>query len=473
MDSEFQNGQLVKKMKVRFTILTFIICCYTICNGANRKRYDAIHSGTPWFDQHHQPVNAHGACIVKEGSKYYLFGEYKSDTANVFTGFSCYSSKDLMNWKFERIVLPVQKSGLMEPNRVGERVKVMKCPLTGEYVMYMHSDNLQYKDSNVAFATCKTINGKYEFKGALLFDGKPIKRWDMGTFQDTDGKGYLLIHHGYIYQLSDDYTSIKRLVINQKQGGESPAIFKSKGIYYWLSSQLTSWEKNDNMYLTATSLEGPWTFCGNFAPERSLTWNSQTTFVFPIVHKKDTLWMYMGDRWSFPKQGSAASYVWQPVRIDTGKIFLPEYIESWKPASKGGFQMKNLGGKSVLNQKIFFKQGTWIHENGCLISNEKDAIISFSFTGTKISLKAITNNTSGYARIFLLDNHQQQVFSTAIDCYSKNETETQVFVSPILTKGEYTLNIQVLGEHGSWTDKSKTMYGSKDNFVIVKEIYVL
>ena len=65
----------------------------------------------------------------------------------------------------------------------------------------------------------------------------------MGTFQDTDGKGYLLIHHGFIYELSNDYKSIKRLVNNQKQGGEAPAIFKSKGTYYWLSSGLSSWEK--------------------------------------------------------------------------------------------------------------------------------------------------------------------------------------------------------------------------------------
>ena len=55
------------------------------------------------------------------------------------------------------------------------------------------------------------------------------------------------------------------------------------------------------MYLTATSLEGPWTFRGNFAPEGSLTWNSQSTFVLPVINKKDTVLMFMGDRWSFPK----------------------------------------------------------------------------------------------------------------------------------------------------------------------------
>ncbi|MFT3753293.1 MAG: family 43 glycosylhydrolase [Paludibacter sp.] len=440
----------------------------------NNNRYDAIHSGTPWFDQNNREVNAHGACIVEEGNKYYLFGEYKSDTANVFTGFSCYSSTDLMNWKFERIVLPVQKDGLMGPNRVGERVKVMKCPLTGEFVMYMHSDNLLYKDPTIGYATCKTINGEYQFKGALLFDGKPIRRWDMGTFQDTDGKGYLLIHHGFIYELSGDYKSIKRLVINQKQGGEAPAIFKSKGIYCWLSSNLSSWEKNDNMYLTATSLEGPWTFRGLFVPQGSLTWNSQTTFVLPVTYKTDTVWIFMGDRWSFPKQGSAATYVWQPIRIDTGKVFLPEYIENWTlNVSKATFKESRLVAKSIFKEKIFLKQGNWIHENGFLKSNEKDAMLTFNFKGKKIGIKVLTNATSGYARITILDSKQKTVLTSVVDCYSKNETHTQVFVSPALKNDNYTLKIQVLGEHGSWTDKSKAIFGSTDNFVVLEDVYVL
>lgn len=462
-------------MKIGLRLIILFLCITQLgwAKNLNLKRYYGIHSGTPWFDQNNRPVNAHGACIVKEGNKYFLFGEYKSDTANVFTGFSCYSSKDLMNWEFERIVLPVQKNGLMGPNRVGERVKVMKCPATGEFVMYMHSDNLLYKDPHIAYATSKTINGEYEFKGALLFEGKPIKRWDMGTFQDADGKGYLLIHHGYIYELSTDYKSVKRLVINQKQGGESPAIFKSKGVYYWLSSNLSSWEKNDNMYLTATSLEGPWTFQGLFAPQGSLTWNSQTTFVFPVINKKETLLMFMGDRWSFPKQGSAATYVWQPVKLDTGKVFLPEYYENWKiDVKKAKFQEFRINGKSILNN-IASKEGNWQTENQQLKSSEKDACLTFNFDGGKVGIKARTNNTSGYAKVSIFDSKQNVVISSIVDCYSKNETISQVFISPKLKKGNYSLKIQVLGEHGSWTDKTKTIYGSSDNFVTIEDVIVL
>lgn len=274
-----------------------------------------IHNGIPWFDEQGNIINAHGACIVEDGGRYWLFGEYKSDTSNAFPGFGCYSSTDLVNWKFERVVLPVQKDGILGPNRVGERVKVMKCPKTGEFVMLMHADDMKYNDPYIGVATCKTINGDYELQGPILFNGKPIKRWDMGTFQDTDGKGYLLIHHGPIYRLSNDYRSVEAEVAHVEGMGESPAMFKKNGIYYLLTSNLTSWERNDNYYFTASSIEGPWERHGLFCPEGTLTHNSQSTFVFPLKQGNDTIPMYMGDRWSYPHQASAATYVWLPLQV--------------------------------------------------------------------------------------------------------------------------------------------------------------
>ena len=270
--------------------------------GTATAQNNLVINGIPWFDDKGNIVNAHGACIVEENGRYYLFGEWKSDKSNAFPGFSCYSSDDLVNWKFENIVLKVQPDGILGPNRVGERVKVMKCPKTGEYIMLMHADDMGYKDPYIGLATCKTIAGDYQLQGPLLYKGQPVKRWDMGTFQDADGKGYLLIHHGPVYRLSDDYRSIEAEVAHIKGMGESPAMFKKNGVYFMLTSNLTSWEKNDNFYFTAPQIEGPWTKQGLFCPEGKLTYNSQTTFVFPLKCGNDTILMFMGDRWSYPHQ---------------------------------------------------------------------------------------------------------------------------------------------------------------------------
>ncbi|WP_206610321.1 family 43 glycosylhydrolase [Croceibacterium ferulae] len=146
--------------------------------------YDAIHTGTPWLDQRGLPVSAHGAGIIKDGDTYYLFGEAHRDMTNAFAGFNCYSSTDLVNWRFESVALPVQQSGPLGPETVGERPKVMRSPTSGEYVMFMHADAIDYRGQFVGYATAEDVTGPYTFQGPLLFDGKPIRKWDMGTFQD-------------------------------------------------------------------------------------------------------------------------------------------------------------------------------------------------------------------------------------------------------------------------------------------------
>jgi hypothetical protein len=438
-------------------------------------RSKLIYNGIPWFDDRGKIVNAHGACIVEDGGRYYLFGEYKTDDINHFNGFSCYSSDDLANWKFERLVLPKQQNGLLGPGRIGERVKVMKCPATGEYVMYMHTDDTGYCDPHIGYATCKTIAGDYEFKGAFLYEGEPIRRWDMGTFQDADGKGYLLIHHGIIYRLSDDYRSAEAKVLDDLPGsGESPAMFRKNGLYYLLNSNLTSWEKNDNFYYTASDIGGPWTRQGLFAPERTLTYNSQTTFVFPLVRGGETIPVFMGDRWSYPHQASAATYVWLPMRVDETKLSIPEYWQCWdintlKPAEPLP------DGKIIPVEKIQFdKPESWQRTNGRLSSNIKDARLIVPFEGTQIAITGETNAHGGYALVSILNGKKEIIHSSVIDFYSKYPDCGVRFLSPRLSEGGYTLAVEVTGEQPVWYNKKRTIrYGSGDCFVTVSHFRII
>lgn len=385
------------------------------CSAQNMEK--VIRNGMPWFDDHGNIVNAHGACIVEEKGRYYLFGEWKSDESNAFPGFSCYSSDDLVNWKFERVVLTVQPDGILGPNRVGERVKVMKCPSTGEFVMFMHADDMGYKDPYIGYATCKTINGEYQLQGPLLYQGKPVQRWDMGTFQDTDGKGYLLIHHGPIYRLSDDYQSIEMEVAHVKGSGESPAMFKKDGIYYMLYSNLTSWEKNDNFYFTAPKIEGPWTKQGLFCPEGTLTYNSQSTFVFPLKRGNDTIPMFMGDRWSYPHQASAATYVWMPMQVNGTKLSIPEYWQCWDFNTLKPVDILRKG-KRVSMKNIKPAVG-WTENRGCFVSNAKGSVLAVPFRGTHVAVVGKSDCHSGYARVSVLNAKKDTVYSSLVDFYSK------------------------------------------------------
>ena len=437
------------------------------CSAQNVEK--VIRNGMPWFDDHGNIVNAHGACIVEEKGRYYLFGEWKSDESNAFPGFSCYSSDDLVNWKFERVVLTVQPDGILGPNRVGERVKVMKCPSTGEFVMFMHADDMGYKDPYIGYATCKTINGEYQLQGPLLYQGKPVQRWDMGTFQDTDGKGYLLIHHGPIYRLSDDYQSIEMEVAHVKGSGESPAMFKKDGIYYMLYSNLTSWEKNDNFYFTAPKIEGPWTKQGLFCPEGTLTYNSQSTFVFPLKRGNDIVPMFMGDRWSYPHQASAATYVWMPMQVNGTKLSIPEYWQCWALNTLKPVDILRKG-KQVSMKNIKPAVG-WTENRGCFVSNAKGSVLAVSFRGTHVAVVGKSDSHSGYARVSVLNAKKDTVYSSLVDFYSKYSEKAIRIMTPEMEKGNYTLLVEVTGIKPVWTDKSKTIYGSDNTFVTIDDIY--
>lgn len=446
------------------------------------KTYHAIYSGIPWYDQHGNTISAHGAGLIKEGKLYYLFGEYKTDTSNSFAGFSCYSSEDLQNWRFENIALPVQEKGFLGINSVGERVKVLKCPSTGEFVMFMHADNLLYKDQFVGYATSTKVNGTYTFKGPLLFEGKPIKKWDMGVFQDTDGSGYVITHSGNLYKLNDDYKSVSQEVIkNMTPYCEAPAIFKKNGVYFWLGSDLTSWERNDNYYFTAISLKGPWTSHGIFAPKESLTYNSQTTYVYPIAGTKDTTFMFMGDRWSFPRQHSSATYVWQPLLVSGTSLSLPNFKERWKINTKTGTWANFHPKEKIIHHTdslTIHYTGKW--SNSSIsdtltehYSDEKGASMTLDFKGTQIALYGIASPKRGYAHILLHNNKGKLLLNTIIDMYCKYPDNSLRFLSATFKKSTYKLTMQVLGEHGNWTNKKGTIFGSTGNGMSLTSIHII
>lgn len=456
-------------------ILAFLLLVSSMYVQAQKKNaLTTIYSGVPWFDEKGNTVSAHGANIVKDNGTYYLFGERHDDTSNAFVGFNCYSSVDLYNWKFERIALSQQLSGKLGPKRVGERPKVMKCPSTGEYVMYMHADTLGYVDQFVGYATAKNITGPYTFHGPLLFNGKPIKKWDMGTFQDKDGSGYVLLHGGDIYKLNDDYKSISEQVNKAfERGFESPAIFRKDSLYYFLGSDLTGWERNDNYYFTATSLKGPWTKRGFFAPQGTLTWNSQTTFVFPIEGTKETTYMFMGDRWSFPKQASAATYVWQPLTVSGYNISLPEFKEAWKvDGTTGVASTVSTNRKTIAatDQQITYS-GNWQQDTLTVKSADtKDASLLLTVKATQIGIYALARPDGGYAGIVIRNSKGKIMLTSSIDMYSKYPTILLKFLSPVLKKDTYTVAVTVLGERWWWKEKSGRLSGSKGNFVSIDRV---
>jgi hypothetical protein len=307
-------------------------------------------------------MDAHGGGIIKVCDTYYLHGEYflSTTTDNNFNGFSMYSSKDFATWKNEGIILPQQPSGLLGPNRKGERPHIIKCPATGEFVLFAHAADTTYQvDKEVVYATSPTVNGKYTFKGALTSSGASAScmttdvppsscsgsiaaHSDMSAL--TDGTGaWVVTESGGVYTLASDchsFTSSKTVGINCTTGGaEAPTVFKAGNTFFWIGSDKTGWRANDDFYSTSTSMTGTWSCQGYLAPQGDLTWMTQTTWVMPIQGSSGTTYVYWGDHWygtestAHPGQhNNLATYVFQPLVFNSSgtQISLPTYQVSWK-----------------------------------------------------------------------------------------------------------------------------------------------
>ena len=418
-------------------------------------------NGVPLSDRDGNVVNAHGACIVREGGVYYLFGEYKTNDENRYNGFSCYSTYDFEDWKFEGMALPPDAGGLLGPGRIGERVKVVRSVRTGKYVMLMHTDNLTYSDPCIGVAVCDIINGCYTFVGPLLYRGEKVRKWDMGAFVDDDGTAYLLTHEGNIYRLNAECTEAEELVAeNIAPGGESPAMCRHQGKYYIMFSGKTSWERNDNYYLTADNIAGPWTAKGLFCPRGSLTYNTQCSYIFDCRTGDREVKMYLGDRWSYPRQASSATLVMLPLEFEDGNMRMSRYMQAWHTAGMGEWQEPDIRQFEFCSAE----KGDSREAAVCLVDpkadSESDHDPASGLEG-RICLFGTISDRGGYCRVEIKDKEDRIVNEAVIDFYSAVPMQGIRYVSPKLKRGEYTLCVTVLGESGEWFKKDGTRFGSK------------
>ena len=316
------------------------------------QQNDAIRPGEVWNDTDGNPINAHGGGMLYHEGTYYWYGEYKTGKTILpegatwdcyrtdVTGVSCYSSKDLLNWKFEGIVLPAVKDDPghdLHPSKVLERPKVIYNRKTGKFVMWAHVDSADYGKAAAGVAVSDSPAGPFEYLGS--FRPNDAMSRDQTVFVDDDGRAYQFYSSEnnatlYISLLTDDYLKPSGKFTRNfiKQSREAPAVFKHEGKYYIISSGCTGWDPNQAEIAVADSIMGPWKVIGNpcTGPDADKTFYAQSTYVFPVAGKKDA-YIAMFDRWN-KKDLPNSLYVWLPIEIKDGKISIP-WKAQWSPAT--------------------------------------------------------------------------------------------------------------------------------------------
>lgn len=297
-----------------------------------------LRPGEPWPDTSGNHIQAHGGGILKHGDTWYWFGEQRSQSNDRDKRYvSCYSSKDLVHWKSHGDALATTDPENLGPGFVLERPKVFYNASTKKFVMYMHIDDARYKLARVGVATSDTVTGPYKYLRSFRPLGQESR--DIGQFIDDDGSAYLIFEDRplkgfHIAKLTADYLDVEKDVAIIKAPLEGGAVVHYDGLYYAIGSALTGWNPNPNKYATAKSLEGPWSEFQDIAPPATNTYGSQSTMMLKVAGKKATTVIFMADIWK-PKTQWDSRYLWMPLEIGKGRLWLPE-PKPWKLDVKSG-----------------------------------------------------------------------------------------------------------------------------------------
>ncbi|GGF14087.1 glycoside hydrolase family 43 protein [Hymenobacter cavernae] len=351
-----------------------------------QQKLTAFEPGKVWPDDKGTHLNAHGAGVLYDKGRYYLFGEHKiagprGNSAQV--GVHCYSSTDLYNWKDEGIALTVAPEGSgseIEKGSVIERPKVVFNKKTGKYVMWFHLElkGKGYSAARTAVAVSDKATGPYAYMRSYrpgagqwplgfkeewkqpapneanlkwwtpewrkaVTEGLFVRRdlqpgqmaRDMTVFVDDDGKAYN-IHSSeenltlHVAELTDDYQGFtgRWNTIAPAGHNEAPALCKRNGKYYLITSGCTGWAPNAARSFVSSSIWGPWQQLGNPAtgPDADSTYHSQSTYILPVAGKKNAF-IFMADRWT-PKNPIEGGYIWLPLSFEGDQPRL-QWADRW------------------------------------------------------------------------------------------------------------------------------------------------
>ena len=88
----------------------------------------------------------------------------------------------------------------------------------------------------------------------------------------------------------------------------------------------------------------------------------------------------------------------------------------------------------------------------------------------RIYVKGNTSDRSAYAVVRIEDKNGKVIADTLVDFYSLAPAEGLRYISPSLGSGEYLVRIEVSDMKSNWSDKKRSIYGSKGYDVEVTEV---
>ncbi len=355
-----------------------------------------------YTDTEGKPIFSQGGGIFKFGDTYYWYGvRYKESMEYVNTltcgsvehpqldAFTCYTSKDLVNWKYEGDVATAATLGT--GCYWGGRCGVMYDARRNSYALVSQYDGDMTASADNPLGPFK-IDKQYFWGTTPGITNN--QTGDLTVFYDEDGAGYIICSSAngranlYVIPITQDengkydfdsdnkktlggstsnyYDEDGTVKTKDKGGIEGDCMFKYKGHYYFTGSDLYGWH-GSRVYVfeSDNGIKGDYSVKPDYVTNPSGTnlpyimpgvknnyaHNSQTGFYYTLHGSEQELVIYCGDRWtSFDNFGIGFNQ-WVPLTMDG---YTPHFndLSQWRlDAEKGTWTIGD--GNNYLSNPAF------------------------------------------------------------------------------------------------------------------------
>ena len=360
-----------------------------------------------WRDTGGTPIYSQGGGVLQVGDTFYWYGvKYggavtyaanptrdNSDTS--FAGVTIYSSKNLVDWKLENTAMPGNTAGWFG------RLGVVYHAATKKYVLVAQGAGGLY------FATSDTPTGAFTFNNVQMNLPGIVNgaTGDQTTFQDDDGKAYLVSSssmgraHRYVSPLrASDYLAAENAVlVYSGVGREGNCMFKHAGVYYFCSSDLHGWNASPAYCVSATNINGP--YSAEFVmggTDSDFSHVTQTGFFVSVKGTAQNTIIFAGDRWSDFAGNGLGFNQWMPLSF-TGTMPSMQSLTHWSIDTATGAWSADPRNNYVLNPSfeadrvVMTQPAGWTATNGTNVQTPHTGRWSWQLTGTS----SLSQNVAG------------------------------------------------------------------------------
>ncbi|MGA4992556.1 family 43 glycosylhydrolase [Nonomuraea bangladeshensis] len=378
--------------------------------AAEEGTFQTITNDVFWNDTSGNPIYSQGGGVFKFGDTYYWYGVHysgaelyranptrKYDGDVSFVSIPVYSSKDLVNWKFENRVA-TRATSLAGGATLGQagwvgRLGVSYNENTGKYVLVtqVYLPSLGGDGNGVLFlqGDSPTDTFDYAYYQNQVVNSPTTGTGDQTVFTDDDGKDYLIFSNrsgrsrAFVAKLREsDSLRIEPAVQigSNSSGREGNAMFKLDGKYYHAASDLHGWNTSVTHVIESTSgniqgaYTGEYTLAGT---EMDYSHVTQTGFFVTVKGTKQNTVIFAGDRW--------ADFAWNGIGYN-----------QWMPVTRTGARPQF---HSVSQWQFNATTGAWrVGQNNNYILNpdfQADRVTVSTLTGWTNTGGSVTNVSPG------------------------------------------------------------------------------